>query len=111
MDELTVPIGGDIMIAYESGLIDRVPITVMERRLMEQLKDSKFSNSEAEGSHRHGCYYTSIPHAVKHKGISGEELTAINLDKVIIFAFTPFGKVEGLIYCILGLIDLYIYLN
>ncbi|XP_064985493.1 uncharacterized protein LOC135625095 isoform X1 [Musa acuminata AAA Group] len=75
------PIGGDIMIAYESGLIDRVPISVMERRLMEQLKDSKFSNSEAEGSHRRGCYYTSIPHAVKHKGISGEELTAINLDK------------------------------
>ncbi|URE47824.1 AAR2 protein [Musa troglodytarum] len=75
------PIGGDIMIAYESGLIDRVPKTVMERRLMEQLKDSKFSNSEAEGSHRRGCYYTLIPHAVKHKGISGEELTAINLDK------------------------------
>ncbi|RWW87156.1 hypothetical protein BHE74_00004037, partial [Ensete ventricosum] len=90
--ERIVPIGGDITIAYESGLIDKVPITVTERRLLEQLKDSKFSKSEAEGSHRRGCYYTSIPRAVKHKGISGEELTAMNLDKVIILAFAPSTK-------------------
>ncbi|RWW33315.1 hypothetical protein GW17_00001967 [Ensete ventricosum] len=90
--ERIVPIGGDITIAYESGLIDKVSITVTERRLLEQLKDSKFSKSEAEGSHRRGCYYTSIPRAVKHKGISGEELTAMNLDKVIILAFAPSTK-------------------
>lgn len=74
------PIGGEISIACEAGLVDTVPKTSMEKRLMEQLKNSKFSRL-AEKSQR-GCYYTSIPHVVKQKGICGEELTSLNLDKV-----------------------------
>ncbi|KAJ8622893.1 hypothetical protein MRB53_031422 [Persea americana] len=73
------PIGGEITIACEAGLVDTVPKTAMEKRLMEQFKDSKFSRL-AEKSRR-GCYYTSIPNVVKHKGMCGEELTSLNLDK------------------------------
>lgn len=76
----TEPIGGEITIACEAGLVDTVPKTAMEKRLMEQFKDSKFSRL-AEKSRR-GCYYTSIPNVVKHKGMCGEELTSLNLDKV-----------------------------
>ncbi|WOL02859.1 hypothetical protein Cni_G11578 [Canna indica] len=75
------PIGGDITIAFEPGLIDQVPRTAMEKRLMEQLRCNKFSKFATEASDRRGCYYTSIPHSIKRKGISGEELTAINHDK------------------------------
>ncbi|XP_042433499.1 protein AAR2 homolog isoform X8 [Zingiber officinale] len=74
------PIGGDITIAYESGLIE-VPKTAMEKQLIEQLKSNTFSKLEREEHYKHGCYYTPIPNSVNHKGISAEELTAINLDK------------------------------
>ncbi|XP_077243948.1 AAR2 protein family isoform X2 [Tasmannia lanceolata] len=74
------PIGGEISVGSESGLIDQVPKTSMEKQLMEQLRNSKFSQS-AEKSYRRRCYYTPVPHIVKHKGISGEELTSLNIDK------------------------------
>jgi A1 cistron-splicing factor AAR2 len=35
-----------------------------------------------EFDQRKGCYYTSIPHVVKRKGISAQELTSLNHDKV-----------------------------
>lgn len=75
------PIGGDITIAYESEIFDKAPKTAMERRLMEQLRNSKFSKNAAKESHKQGCYYTTIPHTVKSRDIFGEELTALNLDK------------------------------
>ena len=81
-DLIAEPIGGDITIACESGLIPEVPRTAMEKQLMEQLNSSNFSRSTPEDSHRQKCYYTKIPQIVKHKDISAEELTAMNLDKV-----------------------------
>ena len=55
----------------------------MEKALDQQLRNSKFSKS-ADKSQKRGCYYTSIPRVIKHKGIHGQELTSLNLDKVII---------------------------
>ncbi|OVA18777.1 A1 cistron-splicing factor [Macleaya cordata] len=75
------PIGGEITVACESGLVDAFPKTSMEKALAEQLKNnSKFSET-AEKSNKRGCYYTSIPRVVKNKGISGQNLTSLNLDK------------------------------
>ncbi|KAF8407680.1 hypothetical protein HHK36_006815 [Tetracentron sinense] len=74
------PIGGEITVACESELVEKVPKTTMEKVLAEQLRMSKFSKS-AEKFQRRGCYYTSIPQFVKNKGISGQELTSLNLDK------------------------------
>lgn len=56
---------------------------------MEQLRNSKFSKNAAKESHKRGCYYTTIPHAVKSRDVFGEELTALNLDKVIFCVFPP----------------------
>lgn len=67
----------------ESNLVGNIPKTTMEKSLAEQLKNSNFYK-EAESSEKKGCYYTSIPRVVKQKGISGAELTSVNLDKVIL---------------------------
>ncbi|KAJ0962740.1 hypothetical protein J5N97_027862 [Dioscorea zingiberensis] len=75
------PTGGDITIAYESELADEVPKTAMEIQLVEQFRSSKFSSSTSDKLHKQTCYYTLIPQIVKHKNISREELTALNLDK------------------------------
>ncbi|XP_062225142.1 uncharacterized protein LOC133923877 [Phragmites australis] len=75
------PIGGEITIAWESSWMDKAPQSDMERRLMEQLREDKFANNASVQSERRGCYYTSIPASVKHKNISVDELTALNLDK------------------------------
>lgn len=63
------------------------PKTTMDKTLDEQLKSSKFA-SAADNSQRKGCYYTPIPRIIKRKGIQGEELTSLNLDKVQIFYYT-----------------------
>lgn len=77
-----MPVGGEISILYESELLYTNPKTTMEKCLLEQLKhDGKFHSSVEKSCKR--CYYTSIPPVLKRKGISGEELTAINLDKVL----------------------------
>ena len=55
--------------------------TAMEKELDKQLKGSKFA-TPADNSQQKGCYYTSIPRVIKHKGIHGQELTSLNLDKV-----------------------------
>lgn len=55
----------------------------MEKALEEQLRTSKFSASASvDKSRKRGCYYTKIPHVIKRKGMNGEELTSLNLDKV-----------------------------
>ncbi|RCV32611.1 hypothetical protein SETIT_7G016900v2 [Setaria italica] len=75
------PIGGEITIAWESSWMDKAPQSDMERRLMEQLRESKFTKNVPVQSERRGCYYTSIPASVKHKNVSGGDLTSLNLDK------------------------------
>ena len=81
------PIGGEITIAWESSWIDKAPQSDMERRLVEQLRERKFAKNAPVQSERRGCYYTSIPASVKHKNISGGDLTALNLDKVMFLSF------------------------
>lgn len=53
---------------------------------MEEALDKKLNIGNSGTSvgkfQRKGCYYTSIPRVVKCKGISGQELTSLNLDKV-----------------------------
>ncbi|KAK9266016.1 hypothetical protein L1049_010753 [Liquidambar formosana] len=72
------PIGGEITVTCESGMVGNE--TAMEKALSEQLRSSKFSTS-VEKSEMRGCYYTSIPRFIKRKGICGQELTSLNLDK------------------------------
>jgi A1 cistron-splicing factor AAR2 len=67
--------------------MDKAPQSDMERRLMEQLRESKFAKNVPVQSERRGCYYTSIPASVKHKNVSGGDLTALNLDKVMFLSF------------------------
>lgn len=75
------PIGGEITIAWESSWLDKAPQTDKERLLMEQLREGKFAKNAPVQSERRGCYYTTIPASVKHRNISGDELTTLNLDK------------------------------
>ncbi|VAH39934.1 unnamed protein product [Triticum turgidum subsp. durum] len=75
------PIGGEITIALETSWMDRAPQTDMERRLMEQLREDKFAKKAPAQPERRGCYYTTIPASVKHRNISADELTLLNLDR------------------------------
>ncbi|KAI8032662.1 hypothetical protein LOK49_LG01G03028 [Camellia lanceoleosa] len=74
------PIGGEITVACESEIVANISSTPTERALAEQLKNSKFSRS-VDKSQRRGSYYTPIPRVIKNKGIHGQELTSLNLDK------------------------------
>lgn len=74
------PIGGEITVACEPGMVRNSPKTAMEKALDEQLKTNKFSTSGDESQSKR-CYYTSIPRVIKQKGIHGQELTSLNLDK------------------------------
>ncbi|KAL5573907.1 hypothetical protein UlMin_023504 [Ulmus minor] len=74
------PIGGEITVVSEPMMLKSAPKTAMEKALDEQMKASKFSPS-AETSQKKGCYFTSIPRVIKRKGIQGQELTSLNLDK------------------------------
>lgn len=91
------PIGGEITVASEPAMMKNTPKTTMEKALDEQLKASKFSTS-VEMSSQRGCYYTSIPRVIKQKGIQGQELTSLNLDKVSIIRCFP--NISGH-YCII----------
>jgi A1 cistron-splicing factor AAR2 len=53
----------------------------MEIALDTQMKKSKFTTSSTEQPKGNRFYYTSIPRIIKHKGMSGQELTSMNLDK------------------------------
>ncbi|MBA0645345.1 hypothetical protein Goklo_013459 [Gossypium klotzschianum] len=74
------PIGGEITVTYEHGMLKNTCKSAMERVLDEQLRNSKFS-SPAEKHPKRGCYYTPIPRIIKRKGIESEQLTSLNLDK------------------------------
>ncbi|XP_010528522.1 PREDICTED: protein AAR2 homolog isoform X2 [Tarenaya hassleriana] len=75
------PVGGEITVIYESSILKGGPKTSMEKALDEQLKTSKFKVTSIEQSTGQRCYYTSIPRIIKRKGMSGQELTSMNLDK------------------------------
>ena len=53
----------------------------MEKAVDEQMKSSKFLTS-VDNSQSRRCYYASIPRVIKQKGIHGQELTSLNIDKV-----------------------------
>ncbi|XP_057441950.1 uncharacterized protein LOC130733724 isoform X1 [Lotus japonicus] len=74
------PIGGEITVECENEMVKSTPKVPMEKALDEQLKASTSATSVGR-SQRKGCYYTTIPRVVKCKGISGQELTSLNLDK------------------------------
>ncbi|CAH9105533.1 unnamed protein product [Cuscuta europaea] len=74
------PIGGEITVSSEPESISNIPRTPMEKALAEQLRSSTYT-VPAQKSERKGCYFTSIPRLIKHKGLSGHELTSMNLDK------------------------------
>ncbi|KAK4277965.1 hypothetical protein QN277_015878 [Acacia crassicarpa] len=74
------PIGGEINVEFESGVVGNTPKTPMEKALDKQLKATKFATS-VDKSQRKGCYYTSVPNIIKRKGMQGQELTSLNLDK------------------------------
>ncbi|KAI5684353.1 hypothetical protein M9H77_05581 [Catharanthus roseus] len=74
------PLGGEITVTCETDMTGNIPKTAMEKALADQLKNSKFARP-VEKSQRKGCYYTSIPRVIKHKGLSGQELTNLNVDK------------------------------
>ncbi|KAG4964794.1 hypothetical protein AAZV13_14G064500 [Glycine max] len=74
------PIGGEITVECENEIVRNATKMPMEDALGKQLKVGNSATSVGK-SQRKGCYYTSIPHVVKCKGISGQELTSLNLDK------------------------------
>jgi hypothetical protein len=76
------PVGGEITVTYESAILKGGPKTAMEIALDTQMKKSKFTTSSTEQPKGNRFYYTSIPRIIKHKGMSGQELTSMNLDKV-----------------------------
>lgn len=95
------PIGGEITVTCESNLVGNIPKTTMEKALAEQLKNSNFYK-EAESSEKKGCYYTPIPRVVKQKGISGAQLTSVNLDKSHILESILMKEYDGVDDRLLG---------
>ncbi|MED6167601.1 hypothetical protein PIB30_004410 [Stylosanthes scabra] len=76
------PIGGEITVECEDDVVrsSSANKTPMENALDKQLKAGNSATSIGK-SQRKGCYYTPIPRVVKRKGVSGTELTSLNLDK------------------------------
>ncbi|XP_021891312.1 protein AAR2 homolog isoform X2 [Carica papaya] len=74
------PIVGEITVTCESETMKIAPRTTMEKALDEQLRNSKCSTTVDKFQGRE-CYYTSIPRVIKSRGIQGEALTSLNLDK------------------------------
>lgn len=74
------PIGAEITVINEADILENNIKTAMEEALSEQLKKSKIPKSDNKIKKR-GCYYTKIPRLIKQKGILGQELTSLNLDK------------------------------
>lgn len=68
--------------ACEPGISQSTQKSTMEKVLDDQLKASKFA-APVDTSQRRGCYYTEIPRVIKQRGVHGQELTYLNLDKVI----------------------------
>ncbi|KAJ6801404.1 protein AAR2-like protein [Iris pallida] len=95
------PIGGEITIVYESGMIEKNPRTAIDKQLVEQLRDSKFSKCAAEKVEKKGCYYKDIPHVIK-QDITGGELTSLNLDKTSLLETILMEDYEGAEDLLLG---------
>lgn len=95
------PLGGEITVACESNLVGNIPKTTMEKALAEQLKNSKFYR-EAESSEKKGCYYTPVPRIIKQQGMSGVELTSVNLDKTYILESILMKEYDGVEDRLLG---------
>ncbi|KAG6410144.1 hypothetical protein SASPL_128194 [Salvia splendens] len=55
-------------------------MTWIESLIKVNMQNSKFSGHEKK-SQKQGCYYTTVPRVVKQKGIYGEDITSLNLDK------------------------------
>ncbi|GAB4827957.1 hypothetical protein Ancab_034842 [Ancistrocladus abbreviatus] len=55
-----------------------------------------------EKSESKGCYYTSIPHVIKQKGILRQELTSLNLDKTQLLESVLTKEYEGVEDRLLG---------
>lgn len=68
--------------ACEPGISQSTSKSAIEKVLDDQLKASKFA-MHVDSSQRRKCYYTEIPHVIKQRGVHGQELTNLNLDKVI----------------------------
>ncbi|CAH2065700.1 unnamed protein product, partial [Thlaspi arvense] len=75
------PVGGEITVIYESAILKGGPQTEMEKALDKQMWKSKHKASSTEQNKGNRFYYTCIPRIVKHKGMYGQELTSMNLDK------------------------------
>lgn len=75
------PIGAEINVIHEPDILGYGPETAMEKALSEQLKNTNVPISDDKQKKR-GCYYTKVPHLIKQKGIPGQDLTSLNLDKV-----------------------------
>ncbi|KAK8916031.1 hypothetical protein KSP39_PZI022475 [Platanthera zijinensis] len=78
------PIGAEISIAHESTLSDQEKNVKMEKWLAMQLECNNLLDCSSEKTEKRRCYFTTIPKVVKHRNITGEKLTALNLDKVIV---------------------------
>lgn len=93
------PIGAEITVIHEPDILENSRKTVMEEALSEQLKRSKIQRCDDKVEKR-GCYYTKIPRLIKQKGILGQELTFLNLDKTNLLEsilMKDYGGVEDLL--------------
>ncbi|CAH1421377.1 unnamed protein product [Lactuca virosa] len=93
------PIGAEITIIHEPDIFVNNPKTAMEEALSEQLKNTKIQKSDDKVVKR-GCYYTKIPRLIKQKGILGQDLTSLNVDKTSLLEsilIKEYGGVEDLL--------------
>ncbi|KAJ3692384.1 hypothetical protein LUZ60_012734 [Juncus effusus] len=101
------PIGKEITIMQESEITDlKAPKTEMEKKLMEQLKRAKcpsirVSSNEFE-KNKKGFYFTKIPQFVRNKGMCGDKLTELNLDKTELLETLLSNDYEGKEEILLG---------
>ncbi|XP_020591211.1 protein AAR2 homolog isoform X2 [Phalaenopsis equestris] len=94
------PVGAEISIAHESVLFDQEQKAEMDKWLSAQVNKSSFSVCLPEKTVKRRCFYITIPKIVKQKNITGEELTALNLDKTMLLKnilMTNFGEDEDLL--------------
>ena len=85
--ERVAPLGGCVCVLAEDELVvteknseGRLEKSAAEKALVEQLKHSMKLVSASGAPHAGKCYFTTLPGLVKRKGMSPEELTAINMD-------------------------------
>ncbi|KAL4582451.1 hypothetical protein LXL04_007000 [Taraxacum kok-saghyz] len=93
------PIGAEITIVHEHDIFGNNPKTAMEEALSDQLKNVKIPKSDDKITKR-SCYYTKIPRLIKQKGVLGQDLTSLNLDKTSLLEsilIKEYGGVEDLL--------------